>query len=77
MTPSAQISAPAQLFHLLAAGELKPADNLDRQMPADVSGMPGYPVVVLAHPLANNDDATLRVKAQEAVQQCLQQLQAR
>jgi hypothetical protein len=44
---------------------------------ADVSGMPGYPVVVLAHPLANNDDATLRVKAQEAVQQCLHLLQAR
>ncbi len=47
------------------------------QTMADVSGMPGYPVVVLAHPLANNDEATLRVKAQEAVQQCLQLLQAR
>jgi len=47
------------------------------QTMADVSGMPGYPVVVLAHPLANNDDATLRVKAQEAVQQCLHLLQAR
>ena len=44
---------------------------------AEVSGMPGYPVVVLAHPLANNDDAALRLKAQEAVQQCLQLLQAR
>lgn len=44
---------------------------------ADVSGMPGYPVVVLGHPLANNDDATLRVKAQEAMQQCLRLLQAR
>ena len=44
---------------------------------ADVSGMPGYPFVVIAHPLANNDDATLRVKAQEAVQQCLQMLQGR
>jgi hypothetical protein len=44
---------------------------------AAVSGMPGYPVVVLAHPLANNDDATLRVKAQEAMQQCLYLLQAR
>ena len=47
------------------------------QTMADVSGMPGYPVVVLAHPLANNDEATLRVKAQEAVQQCLHLLQAR
>jgi hypothetical protein len=47
------------------------------QTMADVSGMPGYPVVVLAHPLVNNDEATLRVKAQEAVQQCLHLLQAR
>ena len=46
------------------------------QAMADVSGMSGYPVVVLTHPLANNDDATLRVKAQEAMQQCLQLLQA-
>jgi hypothetical protein len=37
---------------------------------ADISGMPGYPVVVPAHPPANNDEATLRVKAQEAMQQC-------
>ena len=43
---------------------------------ADVSGMSGYPVVVLTHPLANNDDVTLRVKAQEAMQQRLQLLQA-
>jgi hypothetical protein len=47
------------------------------QTMADVSGMPDYPFVVIAHPLANNDDATLRVKAQEAVQQCLQMLQGR
>lgn len=47
------------------------------QTMAEVSGMPGYPVVVLAHPLANNDDAALHGKAQEALQQCLQLLQAR
>jgi hypothetical protein len=44
---------------------------------AAMNGIPGYPVVVLAHPLANNDEATLRVKAQQAVQRCLQLLQAR
>ncbi|ETW99438.1 MAG: hypothetical protein ETSY2_40905 [Candidatus Entotheonella gemina] len=47
------------------------------QAMADVSGMPGYPFVVITHPIANNDDAVLRVKAQEAVQQSLTILQER
>jgi hypothetical protein len=46
------------------------------QAMAELSGMPGYPFVVIAHPIANNDDAVLRLKAQEAVQQCLAILQA-
>jgi hypothetical protein len=46
------------------------------QAMAAVTGMPGYPFVVIAHPIANNDDAVLRAKAQEAVQQCLTILQA-
>lgn len=46
------------------------------QAMAEVTGMPGYPFVVIAHPIANNDDAVLRAKAQEAVQQCLTILQA-
>lgn len=45
------------------------------QAMAEVTGMPGYPFVVIAHPIANNDDAVLRAKAQEAVQQCLTILQ--
>jgi len=45
------------------------------QAMAEVSGMPGYPFVVIAHPIANNDDDVLHVKAQEAVQQCLSILQ--
>lgn len=47
------------------------------QAMADVSGMPGYPFVVIAHPIANNDDDVIRAKAQEAVQQCLTILQER
>jgi hypothetical protein len=35
---------------------------------AGVNGLPGYPFAVIAHPIANNDDATLRAKAQSAVQ---------
>lgn len=44
---------------------------------ANVSGMPGYPFVVIAHPIANNDDDVIRAKAEEAVQQCLTILQDR
>jgi hypothetical protein len=36
---------------------------------AQVSGMPGYPFVVIAHPIAYNDDTVLRQKAADAVQQ--------
>ena len=34
---------------------------------AQVNGLPGYPFVVITHPVANNDDATLRAKAEIAV----------
>ena len=33
----------------------------------ELNGLPGYPFAVIAHPVANNDDATLRVKAEAAV----------
>ncbi len=39
---------------------------------ARVSGMPGYPFAVIPHPIANNDDATLRQKAEAAVAQCVE-----
>jgi hypothetical protein len=32
-----------------------------------VNGLPGYPFMVIAHPIANNDDDALRAKAQGAV----------
>jgi hypothetical protein len=31
-----------------------------------VNGLPGYPFVAIEHPVANNDDAVLRAKAEEA-----------
>jgi len=40
------------------------------QVMAQVSGRPGFPFVVIPHPISNNDDAVLRTKAAEAVQQC-------
>jgi len=46
------------------------------QAMAEVSGMPGYPFVIIAHPIANNNDDLLHAKAQEVVQQCLTILQA-
>ena len=33
----------------------------------ELNGLPGYPFAVIAHPVANNDDAALRLKAQAAV----------
>jgi hypothetical protein len=38
---------------------------------AQVAGMPGFPFAVIPHPISNNDDAMLRTKAVEAVQQCV------
>jgi hypothetical protein len=38
---------------------------------AQVTGIPNYPFVVISHPIANNDDDTIRAKAEDAVQQCL------
>lgn len=42
---------------------------------AEVSGMPGFPFAVIAHPIANNNDAVIRTKAEEAIQQCIAILQ--
>ena len=44
-------------------------DRFERsaQVMAEVNGLPGYPFVVIPHPVANNDDATLRSKAEAAV----------
>ena len=37
------------------------------QIVAQVNGLPDYPFASLQHPVANNDDAALRAKAQAAV----------
>ena len=44
-------------------------DRFERtaQAVAHVNGLPGYPFAVIAHPVANNDDAALRAKAELAV----------
>ena len=44
---------------------------------AELSGMPGYPFAVIAHPISNDDDVVLRAKAEEAVRQCLSMLMER
>ena len=33
----------------------------------ELNGLPGYPFAVIEHPVANNDDDTLRAKARIAV----------
>ena len=35
-----------------------------------VSGIPEFPFAVIAHPIANNDEETLQMKAAEAARQC-------
>jgi hypothetical protein len=44
------------------------------QVVAQVNGLPGYPFAVIAHPIANNDDAVLREKAQIAVKRIVELL---
>jgi len=47
------------------------------QTMARVTGIPDYPFVVIPHPIANNNDAVIRTKAEEAVQQCVEILSQR
>ena len=44
---------------------------------AQACGMPGYPFAVIAHPIAPDDDRSLRQKAVEAVLQCAELLSNR
>ena len=34
---------------------------------AELNGLPDYPYVVIAHPIANNSDVELRAKAEAAI----------
>ena len=40
------------------------------QAMTQVAGMPGFPLAVIPHPISDNDDVLLRVKAAEALRQC-------
>lgn len=44
-------------------------DRFERsaQVVAELNGLSGYPFAVIAHPVANNDDAALRLRAEIAV----------
>jgi hypothetical protein len=54
-------------------------DRFERsaQLVAQVNGLPGYPFAVIAHPVANNDDAALRAKAEIASQRIVELLTQR
>jgi hypothetical protein len=43
----------------------------------ELNGLKGYPFAVIGHPVANNDDATLREKAQAAMREIVPLLIAR
>ena len=44
---------------------------------AGVHGVRDYPFTMIEHPIANNDDATLRAKAETAVQEIVRLLTER
>lgn len=43
----------------------------------EVNGLPGYPFVVIGHPVANDDDAALRKKAEESIAEIVSMLTKR
>ncbi len=43
----------------------------------ELNGLKGYPFSVIPHPVANNDDATLRDKAETAVKDIVRMLTQR
>jgi hypothetical protein len=43
----------------------------------EVNGLKGYPFAVIGHPVANDDDAALRAKAQAVVRDIVPLLTAR
>ena len=47
------------------------------QVVAQLNGVPDYPFVVIGHPIASDDDAALRHKAEAAVDSILQILTRR
>jgi hypothetical protein len=44
---------------------------------AQVNGLPGYAFAVISHPVANDSDEGLRIKAEEAVRQIVPMLTER
>jgi len=51
--------------------------QVSAEVVAKVNGLPGYPFAVIAHPIANDNDAELRRKAEIAVEQIIPMLMNR
>ena len=47
------------------------------QVMGELNGLPDYPFVVIGHPVSNDNDAALRLKAQAAVREIVPLLTAR
>lgn len=54
-------------------------DRFERsaEVVAELNGLPGYPFAVVGHPLANDNDAGLRIKAEIAVKRIVSLLTER
>jgi hypothetical protein len=67
----------AQRNGLVATAVITDRFVLTAQAMAQASGTPAFPFAVIPHPISNNDDPTLRAKAEDAVRQCIEILLAR
>ncbi len=47
------------------------------ELVGELNGLPGYPFVVIGHPVANDDDAALRQKAEAAAREIVRLLTKR
>jgi sensor domain CHASE-containing protein len=66
----------AERLGIPAAGVITDRFVPTARVMAEFAGLPGYPVAVVAHPISNNTDQEIQVKAAQIVQQAIALLQS-
>lgn len=67
----------AERLGIPAVGIMTDRFVVTARLVAQLNGLPDYPFAVIVHPVANNDDDTLRAKARAAVDQIVPMLTRR
>lgn len=67
----------AERLGIPAVGIMTDRFVVTARLVGQLNGLPDYPFAVIAHPVANNDDAALRAKARAAVDQIVPMLTRR